>query len=141
MDIGSPDEQSSLRKNVSRIFGFRSTRKKSFVAAVSFEEVLVAATLWRMPWMVPSSMRHQRRERVAEVIFMMHALVMKDFLRRMANRKMENSIAVTVESVRLAGERNVEVETNGTKRPRREHRAAVWKWPQARGGSRKGNWC
>ena len=116
--------------------GLRWTPKKRFVAAVSFEEVMVAATLWRVPWMVPSSMRLQRRERVTEVIFMMHALVMKDFLRRVANRKaqmMENSIAVTIKSARLAAERRVNGEANGTthKHGAAKHGAAgSWKWPR-----------
>jgi len=81
--------------------------------------------------MVPQRLRRQRRERVTEVIFMMHALVIKDFLRRVTNRQAQmiaNSIAVlkqpsatkTVENAGLAGEQAVDVETKGT--PRREAR-------------------
>lgn len=76
--------------------------------------------------MVPASMRRQRRQRVTEVIFMMHGLVIKDFLRRVTGRKasmMENSIAIlkqrsATENPGLAGERTIDVETNST--PRRE---------------------
>lgn len=50
--------------------------------AVTFGEVMTAALLWRLPWMTPTVMLRNRQERLIEVELMMHALTVRDFLRK-----------------------------------------------------------
>jgi hypothetical protein len=49
---------------------------------VTFEEIMMAALLWRLPWMLPDFMLRHRKERIVEVEYMMHALSIRDFLRK-----------------------------------------------------------
>ena len=49
---------------------------------MTFEEIISAALLWRLPRMVPAFMLRHRKERIVEVEYMMHALSIRDFLRK-----------------------------------------------------------
>ena len=60
----------------------QTTSLKLQECAVTFEEVMTAALLWRLPWMIPTVMLRNRQERLIEVEFMMHALTVRDFLRK-----------------------------------------------------------
>ena len=69
------------RKGFRKPSRFRKRKKQTFHAAVSFEELLIATMMWRVPWMTPSFMRPHRKDRIDEVVYMVHSLTIRDFLR------------------------------------------------------------
>ena len=69
------------RKGFRQPSRFRKRKKQTFHAAVSFEELLIATMMWRVPWMTPSFMRPHRKDRIDEVVYMVHSLTIRDFLR------------------------------------------------------------
>ena len=77
--LAAPEAGPKKQGLLAQWFGVREQRELN--AAVSFEEVLIGIMLWRLPWMVPSFMRRHRKARVNEVVYMMHALTIKDFFR------------------------------------------------------------
>ena len=81
--------QSSFEANSHRKpkWGILQSKRKAFVSAVSFEEVLLASMLWKLPWMIPTYMRRHRPARVNEVVYMMHAITIKDFFRALVNKR------------------------------------------------------
>jgi len=56
---------------------------------VTFEDVVTVMLFWRLPALIPDSLKRVHSRRVQEIQFLHHALAIKDFLRRQVARKKE----------------------------------------------------